>query len=103
MCKGGFPWPRTEAPRRKPRSRKRRSKRARARRSPRSACPSAFPSQKSGVDMRTEWVAKRQNDSIRTQLHYARKGVVTEEMQFIAKRESLSSELVRSEVARGRM
>src|SRR5882757_1238086 len=53
--------------------------------------------------MRTDWVAKRQNDQIRTQMHYARQGIVTEEMHYIAKRESISPELVRSEVARGRM
>src|SRR5690242_2493191 len=53
--------------------------------------------------MRTEWVAKRQNDRVRTQMHYARQGVVTEEMDYVAKREKISPELVRSEVARGRM
>ena len=53
--------------------------------------------------MRTEWVAKRKNDPIRTQMHYARQGIVTEEMHYVAKRESLAPELVRSEVARGRM
>src|SRR5215467_554382 len=53
--------------------------------------------------MRTEWVAKRQNDSIRTQMHYARKGVVTEEMHYVTEREHLSPETVRDEVARGRM
>src|SRR5579884_835791 len=53
--------------------------------------------------MRTEWVAKRQNDQIRTQMHYARKGIITEEMHYVAKRESLPPEVVRSEVARGRM
>jgi phosphomethylpyrimidine synthase len=53
--------------------------------------------------MRSEWVAKRENDKIRTQMHYARKGVVTEEMHFVAKRENIAPELVRSEVARGRM
>jgi phosphomethylpyrimidine synthase len=37
-----------------------------------------------------------------TQMHYARKGVVTPEMEFIAIRENVSPELVRSEVARGR-
>ncbi len=37
-----------------------------------------------------------------TQMHYARKGVVTPEMEFVALRESLSPEFVRSEVARGR-
>ena len=53
--------------------------------------------------MRTEWVAKRKSDRIRTQMHYARKGIVTEEMYHIARLESLSPELVRSEVGRGRM
>src|SRR5215468_1799860 len=53
--------------------------------------------------MRSEWVSRRMNDAIRTQLHYARKGMITEEMEYVAKRESLEPELVRSEVARGRM
>jgi phosphomethylpyrimidine synthase len=37
-----------------------------------------------------------------TQLHYARKGVITPEMEFIAIREGFDPEFVRSEVARGR-
>ena len=37
-----------------------------------------------------------------TQLHYARRGVVTPEMEFIAVREGFDAEFVRSEVARGR-
>ena len=37
-----------------------------------------------------------------TQLHYARRGIVTPEMEFIALREGLDAEFVRSEVARGR-
>ncbi|OMF29778.1 phosphomethylpyrimidine synthase ThiC [Paenibacillus sp. FSL H8-0548] len=37
-----------------------------------------------------------------TQLHYARKGIVTPEMEFIAIREGLSAEFVRSEIAEGR-
>jgi phosphomethylpyrimidine synthase len=53
--------------------------------------------------MRTEWVAKRQPDKVRTQMHYARKGMVTEEMEYVARREKLAPELVRDEVARGRM
>jgi phosphomethylpyrimidine synthase len=53
--------------------------------------------------MRTEWISPRLNDPIRTQMHYARKGVVTEEMRFIASRERLEPELIRAEVARGRM
>src|SRR5215475_7375228 len=53
--------------------------------------------------MRSEWVAKRNNDRVRTQMHYARKGIVTEEMHYVAHREQIAPELVRSEVARGRM
>jgi phosphomethylpyrimidine synthase len=37
-----------------------------------------------------------------TQMHYARAGVVTPEMQFVAQREGCDVELVRSEVAAGR-
>ncbi len=37
-----------------------------------------------------------------TQMHYARKGIVTPEMEFIAIREGMDAEFVRSEVARGR-
>jgi phosphomethylpyrimidine synthase len=36
-------------------------------------------------------------------MHYARQGVVTEEMEYVARRERLSPELIRDEVARGRM
>jgi phosphomethylpyrimidine synthase len=43
------------------------------------------------------------NDPIRTQMFYARQGVVTQEMEYIAKREHVTGELIRSEVARGRM
>jgi phosphomethylpyrimidine synthase len=38
-----------------------------------------------------------------TQLETARRGTVTPEMEFVARREDLDAELVRSEVARGRM
>ena len=37
-----------------------------------------------------------------SQMHYARLGVITEEMQYVAKREKLSVEQVRGEIARGR-
>jgi phosphomethylpyrimidine synthase len=37
-----------------------------------------------------------------SQMHYARQGVVTEEMAFVAGREKIEPELVRSEIARGR-
>jgi phosphomethylpyrimidine synthase len=37
-----------------------------------------------------------------TQMHYARRGIVTPEMRFVAARENADPEFVRSEVARGR-
>src|SRR3954467_14536117 len=65
-----------------------------------------------GLDVpkpRAEWIAKRRaeaakaGDSNFSQMHYARKGIITEEMQFIAHKEKLTPELVRDEVAIGRM
>ncbi|MGA7290045.1 MAG: phosphomethylpyrimidine synthase ThiC, partial [Terriglobales bacterium] len=55
---------------------------------------------------RAEWLAKRKaenKDGNFSQMHYARQGIVTEEMQYIALREKVTPELVRDEVARGRM
>ena len=53
--------------------------------------------------MRKTWLEKRKNDLNRSQMHYARKGTVTEEMEYIAKIENLTPEFVRLEIARGRM
>jgi phosphomethylpyrimidine synthase len=53
--------------------------------------------------VRTEWVKKRAGSANQSQMHFARKGVVTEEMVYVAAREKLDPELVRSEIARGRM
>jgi phosphomethylpyrimidine synthase len=53
--------------------------------------------------MRSPWITPRLNDPIRTQMFYARQGVITQEMEYIAKREHVTGELIRSEVARGRM
>ena len=36
-------------------------------------------------------------------MHYARQGMITQEMDYIARRERVTGELIRSEVARGRM
>lgn len=61
-------------------------------------------SPKEGVPkIRQEWVAKREGQHERyTQMHFARKGIITEEMLFVAEREGVEPEFVRSEVARGR-
>src|SRR5438309_1204371 len=53
--------------------------------------------------MRAEWVESRRGLANVTQMHFARQGVVTPEMQHVARREGLPAELVRSEIARGRM
>ena len=50
--------------------------------------------------MRTEWLEKRKNDKTPTQMYYAKEGIITEEMEYVAKLEKLSPELVRSEVER---
>ncbi|MCH4905327.1 phosphomethylpyrimidine synthase [Cylindrospermopsis raciborskii CHAB3438] len=53
--------------------------------------------------MRSQWVAKRLGQPNVTQMYYARQGVITEEMHHVAKRENLPPELIKEEVARGRM
>ncbi len=59
--------------------------------------------------LRDSWIEKRLaavngNGAGRnvSQMHFARQGIVTEEMDYVARREKLEPELVRSEVARGR-
>ena len=49
-----------------------------------------------------EWVDAREGKHDRyTQIHFTRKGMITEEMQFVAAREGVDAEFVREEVARG--
>jgi phosphomethylpyrimidine synthase len=55
---------------------------------------------------RAEWISRRKTqntDGNFSQMRYARQGVVTEEMHYVAEREKLAPESVRDEVARGRM
>src|SRR6187549_1704528 len=52
--------------------------------------------------LREPWVTPRRGSRQVTQLHYARKGEITQEMEFIAIREGFDPEFVRAEVARGR-
>jgi phosphomethylpyrimidine synthase len=53
--------------------------------------------------MRSAWIEKRKGQANISQMHYARQGVVTEEMAYVAKRENLPESQVIEEVARGRM
>ena len=51
---------------------------------------------------RAEWLTRRKKDNSTgnfSQMHYARQGVITEEMGYIAHKEKLTPELVRDEVA----
>jgi phosphomethylpyrimidine synthase len=58
------------------------------------------------MNIRDQWIERRLAgagvcDNV-TQMHLARRGVVSEEMEHVARKERLEAELVRSEVARGR-
>ena len=55
--------------------------------------------------LRAPWIARRmghEDTGNRTQMHYARRGIVTEEMRFAAIREGVAPDFVRDEIARGR-
>ncbi len=54
--------------------------------------------------LREPWIAQRRSrgDKNFSQMHYARRGIITEEMKFVAIRENVDPEFVRSEIARGR-
>ncbi len=62
-------------------------------------------SPKDGIPrLRKKWVERREarKDKVFTQMHYAKAGVITEEMAYVAEREGVDPEFVRSEIARGR-
>ncbi|MCL6566308.1 MAG: phosphomethylpyrimidine synthase ThiC [Acidobacteriia bacterium] len=54
------------------------------------------------VERRLQQAAAAGGDLPMTQMYFARQGIVTEEMEYVARRERVDPELVRSEVARGR-
>src|SRR6202166_2316557 len=61
------------------------------------------------MGVRDSWIEKRLAETAAangsrnvSQMHYARRGVISEEMAFVAGREKIEPELVRSEIARGR-
>src|SRR5260370_21830850 len=55
------------------------------------------------IEKRDGGVAGRNGNRNVWQMHLARQGVTREEREYVAKREKLEPELIRSEVARGRM
>jgi phosphomethylpyrimidine synthase len=60
-------------------------------------------------EARADWIRKRRDEAARSgddnfsQMHFARKGVITEEMYHVAQRERLRPEVVCEEVVAGRM
>jgi phosphomethylpyrimidine synthase len=50
-----------------------------------------------------DWLDKYKDDTVRTQMYYAKQGRITEEMMYVAKEENLAPELIRSEIERGRL
>ncbi|MDQ3333666.1 MAG: phosphomethylpyrimidine synthase ThiC [Myxococcota bacterium] len=55
--------------------------------------------------LRAPWIEARMRDGDsgnRSQMHYARRGIITPEMRFVAIREQVMPEFVRDELARGR-
>jgi phosphomethylpyrimidine synthase len=58
--------------------------------------------------LRAKWIAERgdadkqRGDRNVTQMHYARRGIITPEMEFVAVREGVKAEFVRDEIAAGR-
>ena len=50
--------------------------------------------------MRSSWIKPRLGKDNVTQMNFARNGYITEEMEFVAKKENLPSSLIMEEVAR---
>lgn len=55
------------------------------------------------MGFRDAWILKREKDTNRSQMHYARQGIITEEVRYVAVQERLDPEFVQSEVASGQL
>ena len=66
--------------------------------------PQGFDPRAGLPHLRSEWTARRKTRGDRnfSQMHCARAGEITEEMRFVAEREGMDADFVRSEVAAGR-
>ncbi len=66
--------------------------------------PQGFDPRHGIPKLRESWIKRRiaRGDTNFSQMHYARKGMITEEMAYVAAREEVDPEFVRSEIARGR-
>ncbi len=52
--------------------------------------------------IRKTWISKREKDKTPTQMYYAKNNITTPEMIFVAERENMDVEFIKSELARGR-
>jgi len=50
-----------------------------------------------------DWLDNHKNDKIRTQMYYAKQGIITPDMEYVAEVENLEPELIRAEIERGRL
>jgi len=50
-----------------------------------------------------DWLDNHKDDTVRTQMYYAKKGIITDDMKIVAQTEKVDVELIRSEIARGRL
>jgi phosphomethylpyrimidine synthase len=50
-----------------------------------------------------DWLDNHKDDEVRTQMYYAKKGIITPDMEYVAKVEKVDPELLRSEIERGRL
>ena len=66
--------------------------------------PQGFDVHEGLPKLRAPWIARRsaRGDRNFSQMHYARRGEMTEEMRFVALREGVAAEFVRDEIAAGR-
>ena len=66
--------------------------------------PEGFEPRDGLPPLRAEWVKRRvlQGDTNVSQMHYARRGIVTEEMAYVAAREGMEPEFVREPMIIGR-
>ncbi|MEJ2499163.1 MAG: phosphomethylpyrimidine synthase ThiC [Sulfurovaceae bacterium] len=52
--------------------------------------------------MREKWIEKRKEHPVQTQMYFAKQGIITDEMAYVASQEDIDPEFLRSEIARGR-
>lgn len=53
--------------------------------------------------MRTQWCKKRSSDATPTQMYYAKRGIITQEMEYVAHIENLDAALIRDQIACGKL